>query len=506
MGGGGGAGNIFLYMLIPVSITALIIIIPITDKIPYLIIFLVVIATAVKEVIITLFEYSLKCCYNSIGMTKIRTRFAPSPTGLMHIGSLRTALYAYALARHFKGDFILRIEDTDKKREVAGSREKIIDILKLFELNWDEYYVQSERAKENIYKKAAEKLIKNGHAFYCQCEAKNAKEKGFSKELRDPCRARKLIGGAIKLKVPDNENISFRDFVLDKEISWDTSTVADATLLKSDGFPTYHLAVVVDDTDMKITHVLRGHDWMPSTPIHLLVYKYLGFELPQTGHLTDILDPNGGKLSKRKGSTTCEGLLKEGYLPEAIQNFIMLLGWAPKDNRELFTLDEFVKAFDIKGFQKANPVFNRDKLDWFNGHYIRLLSDEKLTSMIEDNNPKFKALKRDKKAKITQLVKERLKKLNEFDELAGFFYEVRIPDRKLLGENYTKHLTAAMEALGKDIPLDQVPQKYDFKVGDFFMDLRIAVTGSKFTPPINESIAILGKEETVKRIKKVLDL
>ena len=439
-------------------------------------------------------------------MTKIRTRFAPSPTGSIHIGSLRTALYAYALAKHFKGDFILRIEDTDKKREVVGSKEKIIDILKLFELNWDEYYVQSERAKENIYKKAAEKLIKNGHAFYCQCEAKNAKEKGFSKELRDPCRARKLTGGAIKLKVPDNENISFRDFVLDKEISWDTSTVADATLLKSDGFPTYHLAVVVDDVDMKITHVLRGHDWMPSTPIHLLIYKYLGLERPEIGHATDILDPEGGKLSKRKGSVSVEGMLSEGYLPEALLNFVILLGWAPKDNRELFTLEEFVKAFDIKGFQKANPVFNRDKLDWFNGQYIRLLSDEKLSSMLEDNNPKFKALKRDEKTKITQLVKERLKKLNEFDELAGFFYEVRIPDRKLLGENYTKHLTAAIEALEKDIPLDQVPQKYDFKVGDFFMDLRIAVTGSKFTPPINESIAILGKDETVKRIKKVLGL
>src|SRR3989339_828295 len=247
-------------------------------------------------------------------MTKIRTRFAPSPTGSMHIGNLRTAFYAYALAKHNNGDFILRIEDTDKK--------------------------------------------------------------------------------------------------LEKEVSWDTNIVGEATLLKSDGFPTYHLAVVVDDNDMKISHTLRGHDWMPSTPIHLLVYKYLGFKVPEIGHLTDILDPDGGKLSKRKGSVSVEGLLKEGYIPEALLNFVILLGWAPKDNKELFTLDEFVNLFDPLGFQKANPIFNRDKLDWFNGEYIRKISNSNLCKKFEIQNSDFKKMDKDKKIQITKLVKERIKKIS----------------------------------------------------------------------------------------------
>jgi len=254
-------------------------------------------------------------------MIKVRTRFAPSPTGSMHIGNLRTALFAYALAKRNKGDFLLRIEDTDKKREVLGGVDEIKNLLQIFGLKWDEFYVQSERVKDGIYKKFSDELVRNGHAFYCQCQAKNAKADGFSEELRDPCREKKLTSGAIKLKVTEGK-ISFKDFVLNKEIEWDLSTVSDTTLLKSDGFPTYHLAAVVDDHLMKISHVLRGHDWMPSTPIHLLVYKFLGFTLPEIGHLTDILDPEGGKLSKRKGSTSCEGILKEGYLPEALLNFI----------------------------------------------------------------------------------------------------------------------------------------------------------------------------------------
>ena len=502
--GGGGGGNIFLYTDIPVKIINLRITIPMVDRIPYLIIFLVVIAVWVREVIITLFEYSFNCWYNSIGMSKIRTRFAPSPTGFLHIGGLRTALYAYALAKHSEGDFVLRIEDTDKKREVAGSTEKIKELLKLFGLNWDEYYVQSERVKENIYKKAAYKLVKEGHAFYCECEAKNAKEKGYSKELRDPCRKKNLAKGAIKLKVPDNEKISYKDFVLDKEISWDTSVVADTTLLKSDGFPTYHLAVVVDDHDMNISHVIRGHDWLPSTPVHLLVYKYLEFERPEIGHATDILDPEGGKLSKRKGSVSVEGMLSEGYLPEALLNFVILLGWAPDDNRELFTLDEFVKVFDIEGFQKSNPVFNRVKLDWFNGQYIRKLTDDELTSKLEERNPKFANLKDDKKKAITQLIKERIKTFDEFDTLAGFFFEEVKVDKNLLGENYKKHLNTAIDALEKNIPLDEASKNNNFKTGDFFMDLRIAVTGSKFTPPINESIDILGKDETLTRLRHAI--
>lgn len=435
-------------------------------------------------------------------MAKVRTRFAPSPTGFLHIGSLRTALYAYALAKHENGDFILRIEDTDQKREVEGSKKAIQDTLKKFGLDWDELYIQSERLP--LYKKAAEKLVSDGHAFYCDCKPKNAKEEGFSNELRDPCREKKLTSGAVKLKVPDGKNVSYHDFVHKKEISWNSDTVYDATLLKSDGFPTYHLAAMVDDLDMKISHILRGHDWLPSTPIHLLVFEYLGGAWPEIGHLTDILSAESGKkLSKRRDSVFAEQFLEQGYLPEALLNFIMLLGWAPKDNHELFTLPEFVKAFDINGFQEANPRFLIDKLDWFNGEYLRQTQISNLASRIYIFfDGKYSE---DKVEKILPLVRDRIKTLKEFGILAGFFFETPKVDMKLLGKNYKEHLEKALEALEKDVPLDQVPKDNNFKVGDFFMDLRIAITGSKFTPPINESIEILGKNEALKRLEKVLE-
>lgn len=444
-------------------------------------------------------------------MDKVRTRFAPSPTGSMHIGNLRTALYAFALAKYKDGDFVLRIEDTDKKREVEGGVDDIKDLLTIFGIKWDEYYIQSERL--DLYKKAAEKLVEDGHAFYCQCQAKNTKKEGFSKDLRDPCRDKNLTFGAIKLKVPENEWITFKDFVLQKKVSWNTSTVGDATLLKTDGFPTYHLAAVVDDQDMKISHVLRGHDWMPSTPIHLLVYKYLGFDNPEIGHLTDIMDPDGGKLSKRKGSASVRGLLSEGYLPEALLNFVILLGWAPKDNKELFTLEEFVNHFDPNGFQKGNPVFNKEKLDWFNGHYIRSLSDSDLVLRFKNVSSGFSNLTDEKQVAITNLVKDRIKKLSDIDEFADFFWKDPNTDESLFGEGYKEHLESALsvvDSLGEwnleklnDSLMNAVKEK-GFKTGDFFMTLRIAITGSKFTPPINDSMIILGKEETIKRLKSVI--
>lgn len=433
---------------------------------------------------------------------KVRTRFAPSPTGSMHIGNLRTAFYAYALARHEKGDFILRVEDTDKKREKEGGVEDIQRLLGIFNIKWDEFYIQSKRLE--LYKKAAEKLVAKGHAFYCQCEAKNAKEEGFSDQLRDPCRDKKLTSGAIKLRVPDNEGVGFVDFVLNKKVSWSTNVVGDATLLKSDGFPTYHLAVVVDDHDMKISHVLRGHDWMPSTPIHLLVYKYLEYEVPEIGHLTDILDPEGGKLSKRKGSTSVDGLLNEGYLPEALFNFVILLGWAPKNNKEVFSLEEFVKEFAPLGFQKSNPIFNSEKLDWFNGYYIRQLKLEDLNNKFQSLSPDFGKLEISKQLEISRLLQERIKKISDVNTLAKFFWERPDVDKSLLGENYKEHLSKAVQGIESNGDLMEVIKENDFKTGDFFMDLRIAITGIKFTPPINESIEILGKNEIIERLKSLL--
>lgn len=464
-------------------------------------------------------------------MSEVRTRFAPSPTGYMHIGGLRTALYSYAFAKSQQGLFILRIEDTDRKRFVQGATEKILELLKTFGLLWDEGpFIQSQRVKEGIYQKYAEKLVADNHAYYCFCpvEELSDEENNEKKEikLRDKCRdldpktiAEKLASGekpGIRLKVLENEKVSYFDFIINKEISWETKFIDEAMLLKSDGFPTYHLGVVVDDALMEISHIIRGHDWLPSTPIHLLLFKYLNFDLPQIGHLTDILDPEGGKLSKRKGSVSCEEFLAEGYLPEAILNFIMLLGWAPKDNRELFTLEEFVQNFSKGNLQIANPIFNRKKLDWFNGQYIRQKSDEELISLLKDFVPKDADIKL--LQQIIPLIKDRITKLSEFQSFAGFFFEKPTVDKSLFVENSTEHLAEARRVLSEFTlsgiegvegwnkeNIDRVLQKLvadkGWKTGDFFMNLRIAITGSKFTPPITDSIVILGKEQTLERLK-----
>lgn len=406
----------------------------------------------------------------------------------------------------------MRIEDTDQKREVKGSSEALQETLKKFGLNWDEFYVQSRRL--SLYKEAAEKLVAKGNAFYCQCTARNAKEEGFSTTLRDPCRDKGFASGAIRLKVPEEGTLSYFDFVHKKEISWESRTVYDAALLKSDGFPTYHLAAAVDDLDMKITHVLRGHDWLPSTPIHLLVFEYLGGLRPEIGHLTDILSAETGKkLSKRRDSVFVEQFLDQGYLPEALLNFVSLLGWAPKDNRELFTLKEFVELFDINGFQEANPRFLIDKLDWFNGEYIRNLSVDDLGAKFQAVSGRFEKLEKEKQTAITILLRDRIKKIGDFESLSGFFFKRPEIDAKLLGGGYRKHLESAASAIDatRDWKLEVLNDKLmgtvkenGFKTGDFFMDLRVAVAGVRFTPPISDSIIILGKEETLKRLEKAL--
>lgn len=446
-------------------------------------------------------------------MAKIRTRFAPSPTGFLHIGGLRTALYAYALAKHAGGDFVLRIEDTDQKREVEGATQALQDTLNKFGLVWDELYKQSERLEK--YKAAAKKLVDQGNAFYCDCKPKNAKEQGFSQELRDPCRDQNKSDGAVKLKVPENKVLSYRDFVHKKEISWNSDTVYDATLLKSDGFPTYHLAVAVDDLDMQITHILRGHDWLPSTPIHLLVFEYLGGTRPEIGHLTDILSgETGKKLSKRRDSVFVEQFLEQGYLPEALLNFVMLLGWAPKDNRELFTLEEFVENFDIKGFQESNPRFFYNKLDWFNGHYIRLMNDEDLLVEFERLSGPFAKLEVKKKVQLTNLLKDRVKKLADINDLAGYIFKTyKEVEPLMITEKYNEHINAALSAL-KDLKewnlesinsaFSQKVESNGFKTGDFYMDLRGTISGNKFTPPLNETLALMPKDDVVARLEKGL--
>lgn len=458
---------------------------------------------------------------------EVRTRFAPSPTGYLHIGSLRTALYAYAFAKHDNGEFILRIEDTDRRRFVPGSTEKIYEQLKLFCIEWDEGplvggpyapYVQSERVKTGIYKKYAEDLVKSGHAYYCFCKPQTAEEikkahKGKVSEFRDEnCRnlgtedvKKRLADGekpAIRLRVPDNEIISFHDFVVKKDIAWDSKNVDETVLLKSDGFPTYQLAVVIDDAVMKISHIIRAMEWLPSTPIHLLLFRFLDFPVPEIGHVTDILDPSGGKLSKRKGNVSTEDFLNQGYLPEAILNFIMLVGWAPKDNREIFTLEEFVKSFDVSGLQKANAVFNVTKLNWFNQQYIKKLGDEELAEKLT----KFSSHSKEETLKLLPLVRDRLVTLKDFDSLVEYFF-----DRPKAEPQNPKILEHAISVLEKDFDGKVLEEKArafcaenNVKVGEYFMALRTAVTGKTATPPLWDVMQILGKDETLERLKACL--
>lgn len=441
----------------------------------------------------------------------VRTRFAPSPTGFLHVGSLRTALYAYALAKNAGGDFILRIEDTDQKREVAGAVESLQIVLKKFGLTWDEFYIQSERHQTGIYQRAAEQLVAEGHAFYCQCPPKNAHTDGYSTVMRDPCRDKGLTSGAIKLRVPDNEKITYYDFAHKKEITWDSNTVYDATLLKTDTFPTYALAAMVDDLDMDITHILRGHDWLPSTPIHLLVLNYLKGDkpLPAIGHLTDIMSPTTGKkLSKRRDSVFCEDYLKEGYLPEALLNFIALLGWAPKDNRELYTLSEFVENFDVKGFQDANPRFFIDKLKFFNGQYIRKMSDSALLELVKPHAPKTAS--DELLLQIIPLIKTRISLLSEFTSLTDFFFSTPTPPS--LSPEEQSYVQVAKEVLascewsktGIESALVAKVSAQGWKNGPFFAALRLVITGKTVSPPLTESMLILGRDEVISRHDLVL--
>jgi glutamyl-tRNA synthetase len=464
----------------------------------------------------------------------VRTRFAPSPTGYLHIGSLRTALYAYAFAKSQGGKFILRIEDTDRKRFVPGATENLGKMLKLFGLVWDEGpgvngpfapYVQSERVARGIYQKSAEQLVAQGNAYYCFCPAQSLAEIKASHQagqviLRDQCREinqeevkKRLASGekaAIRLRVPANEIIGFCDFVRKRKIVWHSKDVDEVMLLKSDGFPTYQLAVVVDDAAMKISHIIRAHEWLPSTPVQLLLFKYLKLPLPEIGHVTDILDPEGGKLSKRKRNVSCEDYLAQGYLPEAILNYVMLCGWAPKDNREMFTLEEFVENFQPGSLQVSNPLFNSQKLTWFNGQYLRQKSNEELVQLLKPFVPK--GFNDDLIGKTIPLVKERLARLSDYADLTEFLIKDPSVDKKLFLDKVERISLTVQKFKGlKSWTAENLEKicrhlgvENRWHTGDYFMALRLAVTGRTVTPPLFASLELLGREKTIFRLSRVL--
>lgn len=469
----------------------------------------------------------------------IRVRFAPSPTGVPHIGNTRTALYNYLFARHHKGKFVLRIEDTDRERLVPESLPKILRILKIVGINWDEGpevggsygpYIQSQRLK--LYKKYAFELLKEGKAYPCFCSENDLEKQRVAqkKQGRVPRYDRRCLKLSkkvveerikrgdkfcIRLKIPDRGEVSWQDLIQGK-VSFDVRNLDDQVLLKSDDYPTYHLAVVVDDHLMKIIHVLRGAEWISSTPKHLLLYQALNWQPPKFGHFPVILGPDKTKLSKRHGAKSVLDYQKEGYLPEALVNFMVFLGWSYKDNSDILSMKDLIKIFNLKRVRRANPIFDKQKLDWFNGQHLRRKSDKELFDLLQDFIPA--GAEKTLIKQIIPLIKERLVKLSDFTGLTEFFFKEIDYDKKLLLELADKglvkeQLETTLQTLDKvgDWSVEKVEKvlrglasEKKWQTAQFFMMIRVAVTGKKVTPPLFESIKILGKKKTCRSLRQAL--
>ena len=470
---------------------------------------------------------------------EIRVRFAPSPTGYLHIGGLRTALYDYLYAKKTGGKFILRIEDTDQKRYVKGAVENLINTLKTVGLKYDEGpekggefgpYFQSER--KDLYRKYAEKLIAEGKAYRCFCtpddlEKMRAEQlaKGLDPRYDGRCRhlsqediEKNIAAGkpyVIRLKTPNEGEISFFDIVRGK-VTFAWENVDDQILMKSDGFPTYHLAVVVDDHLMKISHILRGEEWISSVPKHLFLFESLGWKPPKTAHLPLILNPDKTKLSKRQGDVAVEDYLAKGYLPETLLNFIALLGWHPKGDRELFSLPELIKEFSLKRISKAGAVFDIEKLKWMNGHYLRTLD---LKYIAVKAKPFFEKEKIDigdekKFLKVVEETRRRVAVLSEIVTEAKKYYFSPQPNDKqkqiLKSDNSQNIFRYWIEKLQdmteissqtiNDLTKNSM-QNLQIKGKDFYIPIRLALIGSEHGPDFPTIIGILGKKETVNRLR-----
>ena len=469
----------------------------------------------------------------------VRTRIAPSPTGQdVHVGSVATALMNWAWAKKNKGQFIIRIEDTDKTRLVDGGEKQMLKTLNRIGLIADESpeiggpyapYRQSERL--DIYKKYAEELVTKGKAYYCVCsperltkmrEDQQAKKQipkydrlcfeiqdQIIKEIKDlPAGRQGQKPHVIRLLIPDGQ-IKFND-VIRGEITIDTKNLDDQILLKSDGFPTYHLGVVVDDYLMKITHIIRGEEWLPSTPKHIILYQAFGWELPVFAHISLLRNPDKSKLSKRKNPVWTSYYLDQGIFPEALLNYLALMGWSHPKGKEIFSLEEYIQVFDIKDIQKTAPVFDPVKLEWMNGMYIRQSQKSKVKSQILEFY-KDKKLDEMLVEKTVPLIRERIKKLSDYFPLCEFFfktpekYEVDLTGKKeFFGKVYTeleKVTDWKADLIGK--ALVNLAKKLEIKNSQFFMDMRLVITGKKISPPLNESMELLGKEECLMRLTRI---
>jgi len=469
----------------------------------------------------------------------IRTRYAPSPTGFMHVGNLRTALYAYLIAKHGNGKFLLRIEDTDLKRYVEGALEAIYHSLKLAGLTYDEGpdkdggfgpYVQSERLP--IYKTYAEELVAKGEAYYCFCQKEDhasedenelpvAGERDVCRLLHPQVAASRLVQGepaAIRQRIPDTGTTTYHDHILG-DITFDNALLDDQVLLKSDGFPTYNFANVIDDHLMQITHVVRGQEYISSTPKYSLLYQAFGWQSPVLVHCPLIVNEDGTKMSKRKGAPTLEQMVEMGFLPTAIVNYVSLLGWNPGTAQEIFTLEELVGVFNIDRINKSPAGFSMEKLTWMNGEHIRQLSPEAFHQQALPWYPdSLKKLEFDIE-KISRLIQVRTERLSDIPNMIGFLAELPEYEPAMFVNDKSKStLASSRETLAQTIPLLEALEPWTnetiftclrafamekgCKVGTVMWPIRSACSGLEATPGGATELAdLLGKEETLKRLR-----
>ena len=476
----------------------------------------------------------------------VKTRFAPSPTGRMHVGNLRTALYSFLIAKHAGGSFMLRIEDTDQERFVEGAVGIILRTLDYAGLTVDEGpdkdggvgpYVQSERQAQGIYMKYAKQLIEQGNAYYCFCTKEpleSLKTVVAGKEIsqydkhclhlsKEEIEANLAAGMpyVIRLNVPTEGTTTFHDDIYG-DITVENKELDDMILIKSDGFPTYNFANVVDDHTMGITHVVRGNEYLSSSPKYNLLYEAFGWEVPTYVHCPLITDENHAKLSKRSGHSSFEDLLELGLLPEAIVNYVALLGWSPEDNEEILSLDQLIEKFDYRKINKSPAVFDMGKLRWMNGEYIKRMDEEEYLKRALPVIEKTVTKVADKKA-LAELAKSRIETFNDIPELLGFFEEVPEYDISLYTHKKMKTTPEiSLDVLKKVLPVLENTEDYtndalyallvDFakenglKNGQVMWPVRTAVSGKAQTPGgATQLMELLGKEESIARIRRAVE-
>ncbi|MFH1783659.1 MAG: glutamate--tRNA ligase [bacterium] len=477
----------------------------------------------------------------------VRVRFAPSPTGFLHIGSVRTALYNWLFARHHKGVFILRIEDTDEVRSTKESVDAILDGMRWLGLDWDEGpekggdfgpYFQMQRA--DIYQKQAQKLLEGNKAYYCYCTPEELKERreqtikekkppkydGRCRDLDEAKKAKYEKEGrrrVVRFRMPGAGKTKIRDLVKG-DIEFDNAVLDDFVIMKSNGTPIYNFANVIDDSLMEISHIIRGDDHISNTPRQVLLYEALGFNVPEFAHVAMIHGSDGGRLSKRHGATALEQYHQEGYLPQALLNYLALLGWSTSDSQQLFTIDEMVEKFSLDGCGKSAAVFDPQKLLWMNGEYLRKLEPERLVEIsipyLEKQGLVNKDTRYEYLRKIISLEQEKMKLVSDVVGLVDFFLRDDVEfDEKAVNKVLKKeHAPKALEAMAaklkemdeKDFVCDKlekltrdVAEVLGFKAGQVFHPVRVSISGKTTGPGLFEMMEVLGKEKVLKRITRV---